>query len=511
MKINQLKFGSVLAYLQMALNVIVGVVYTPIMLRLLGQSEYGLYSTVSSTISMLAVLSLGFNSGYIRYYSIYKKRKDEDAISRLNGLFLIIFAIIGFVALICGIYLSTHLELVFDHGLTAAEYTIARRLMLLLTVNMAISFPMSVFQNIISAHERYVFLKLMGMAKTVISPLIALPLLLMGYRSVAMVVATLLVSVIVDVAYFIYGKTELHVTFAFRNIENEIFKKLFSYTFFIFLNMIVDQVNNNLDKFLLGRYQGTVSVSVYALGSLLYSYFVMFSTAISGVFTPRIHRLIQTMVDKDIRRTKLTELFTKVGRVQFMVLALVASGFVFFGKVFIYYWAGAGYEESYTVALLLILPALVPLMQNLGIEIQRALNKHQFRSIAYIFMASINVFLTILLCQRYGAVGAAAGTAVSLVLMNGIVMNIYYHKKCDLDILAFWKSTLSLVRGLIIPVLFGITLTKILNIQSFTMMIFGIAVYIVVYILSMWFFGMNRYEKDLIAKVIFKVLKIKYD
>ena len=207
MKINQLKLGSVLAYLQMALNVIVGVVYTPIMLRLLGKSEYGLYSTVSSTISMLAVLSLGFNSGYIRYYSIYKKRKDEDAISRLNGLFLIIFAIIGFVALICGIYLSTHLELVFDHGLTAAEYTIARRLMLLLTVNMAISFPMSVFQNIISAHERYVFLKLMGMAKTVISPLIALPLLLMGYRSVAMVVATLLVSVIVDVAYFIYGKT----------------------------------------------------------------------------------------------------------------------------------------------------------------------------------------------------------------------------------------------------------------------------------------------------------------
>ena len=73
-----------------------------------------------------------------------------------------IFAVIGLIALICGLFLSFHLELVFDEGLTAAEYEKARILMLMLTANMAISFPMSVFGNIINANERFVFLKITG-------------------------------------------------------------------------------------------------------------------------------------------------------------------------------------------------------------------------------------------------------------------------------------------------------------------------------------------------------------
>ena len=157
MKINQLKAGSLLSYLQMALSVIVGLLYTPIMIRLLGQNEYGLYNTVASTISMLSILSLGFNSSYIRYFAKYKHNNDKESIYRLNGLFLSIFIIIGVIAFVCGMFLSFNLELVFKQGLTTHEYGIAKILMILLTVNLSLSFPMSVFSSIISAHERYVF------------------------------------------------------------------------------------------------------------------------------------------------------------------------------------------------------------------------------------------------------------------------------------------------------------------------------------------------------------------
>ena len=72
----------------MFLNIVISLVYTPFMLNTLGQSEYGLYSTVSSTIAMLAVLNLGFNSSYIRYYMKYKVEKDEESISKLICLYL---------------------------------------------------------------------------------------------------------------------------------------------------------------------------------------------------------------------------------------------------------------------------------------------------------------------------------------------------------------------------------------------------------------------------------------
>ena len=136
MKINQLKVGSLLSYGQTFLSIIIGVVYTPIMIRLLGQSEYGLYNTVSSTIAMLSVLSLGFNSSYIRYYAQYKQKNDQDGIDRLNGLFMLIFMVIGAVALVCGLVLTANLEWIFDQGLTPEEYTKARILMLMLRSDM---------------------------------------------------------------------------------------------------------------------------------------------------------------------------------------------------------------------------------------------------------------------------------------------------------------------------------------------------------------------------------------
>ena len=70
---NQLKAGALLSYVQMALNIIINLAYVPLMIRALGQNEYGLYNTVSSTIATLSLLSLGFGSGYIRYFAIYKK------------------------------------------------------------------------------------------------------------------------------------------------------------------------------------------------------------------------------------------------------------------------------------------------------------------------------------------------------------------------------------------------------------------------------------------------------
>lgn len=507
--INQRKIGALLQYLQMGLNILIGLVYTPIMIRLLGTSEYGLYNTVSSTISTLSILSLGFNSSYIRYYAQYKRERNEDAISRLNGLFIIIFTIIGLVALVCGMFLSENLNIIFSDGLTRAEYSIAKILMILLTINLAVSFPMGVFSHIISAHEHFIFLKVLGMVKTVVSPLITLPLLLAGYRSIAMVSVTVGISFFIDIMYCFYAFRVLKIKVLFSNFPKGLFKSLFAYTSFIALNMIVDQINWNIDKILLGRYRGTTAVAVYAVASTLQNYYQIFSTSISNVFTPQIHRIINNTRDNlDEQRSVLTELFTRVGRIQFLILALISTGLIFWGKPFIIkYWAGPGYEESYYVALLLILPSSIALIQNLGIEIQRAENRHQFRSVVYAFMALLNLLLSIYLCQIYGAIGSALGTAISLLVANGIIMNVYYHKRCNINIITFWKNIFSMFKGLIIPIIFAIVITSMAKINSILVFLIQVLIYAFCYIVSMWFFGMNQYEKNLFLDPIRKIRK----
>ena len=54
MAINQRKAGAMLSYIQLGLSTLVGILYTPIMLRILGQSEYGLFGTANSLTSCLS-------------------------------------------------------------------------------------------------------------------------------------------------------------------------------------------------------------------------------------------------------------------------------------------------------------------------------------------------------------------------------------------------------------------------------------------------------------------------
>jgi len=104
-RINQLKAGVALSYSSMILGYAIAILYTPIMLRLLGQSEYGLYNLVSSVVSYLGLLSFGFGSAYMRYYSRYKVKNENKNIAKLNGMFLIVFLVIGSVAILAGIVL----------------------------------------------------------------------------------------------------------------------------------------------------------------------------------------------------------------------------------------------------------------------------------------------------------------------------------------------------------------------------------------------------------------------
>ena len=502
-----MKGGVFLSYIQMFATIIIGLLYTPIMIRLLGKSEYGLYNIVSSIISLLSILNLGFNAGYIRYYSKYKKEDDQVSISKLNGLFLMVFTIIGIIALFCGLFLMNHLTLVFDEGLTVEEYKIAKVLMLLLTINLAVSFPMGVFANIISAHERFIFLKGIGIIRTVLGPLVTLPLLLMGYRSIAMVTVTLAINLAVDFIYCFYVLCILKNKFVFHSFEKGLLKNLFIYTFFIALHLITDMVNYNIGKILLGRFQGTEQVSIYSVGYSLYSYYMTLGLPAVTMFIPKIHSTVETETDQAQQRDKLTKIFVDVGNLQYLILAMIFTGLIFFGQPFIKYWAGEGYDKAYFVALLLVLAGTPDLIQNVGIEIQRAQNKHKFRAWIYLAMAVINIVISIFLCQWYGAVGAAIGTAISLILVQGVVINIYLHKKCNLNVVAFWKSILRKSVGLIIPVAVGAVMMFFVKDPSLFVLLLEIVAYAVIYCVSMWFLGMSKDEKDIVKQMLSKIFR----
>ena len=503
MQINQRKAGVILSYTGEIVKILVNLVYTPIMLRLLGQSEYGLYQLVYSVVSYLSLLSLGFGSSYLRFYSRYKVQKDEDGVAKLNGMFMIIFCSISVICVLCGCVMIGNIRGIFGTGLTNAEYETARILMGMLIINLAMTFPNSVFNCYITAHEKFLFQKVLILLQNIFSPFLTLPLLIMGYGSVGMVSVTTFLTFALLLSNMFYCFKKLHIKFKFKKFQAGLFREMWVFTFFIFLNQMIDQVNWSVDKFLLGRLSGTTAVAVYGVGGQINTMYQQFSTSISNVFVPKVNRIVAESDDN----SQLTKLFTRVGRIQFMVLGLILSGFVFFGYPFVKMWAGEEYGASYAVAIFLIVPVTVPLIQNLGIEIQRAKNMHKARSIVYLFIAIANVFISIPLIKFMGPAGAALGTAISLFAGNIIFMNWYYHARIGMNMFYFWKEIAKFIPALIVPCVIGIIIINFANITGLVKLGVFAIVYTAVYGLSMYFLGMNEEEKQLVMGPIKKLLK----
>ena len=491
MKVNQLKTGVILSYIQMGLGMIISIIYTP------------LYNISSSVIAYLSVLDFGFGSAYIRYYSKYNHSGESQKIYSLNGLFMTVFCSLGAIAFVCGILLAFNAKSLFGNGLNTEELATIKVLMLIMAFNMGISFPGSVFVSYITANERFVFQKLVNMIKTVFSPFVTLLVLFMGFRSIGMTLVVTFFSLITNFINIFYCRKKLKMCFNFKKLDFSLFKEIASFSGFIAINLIVDEINWNVDKFLLARFQGSIATAVYGVASTLNSYYRSISTSITSVFTPRVHKIINSNTNNQ----EISFLFTKVGRIQFMLLSLVWTGFIFFGKRFILIWSGKSYSDAYYIVILLIVPVTFSLIQGLGIEIQRAKNMHRFRSIAYGIMAIINVGISIPLCIHFSGVGVAAGTAISIIVGNIIIMNWYYYKKIGLDIPFFWKNIFKAIRGMIIPCMFGILITEKTLQCDLLFYIVLILIFVLVYVSSVYIISMNDFEKGLI-KSFFNKLRL---
>ncbi|MGG7058140.1 lipopolysaccharide biosynthesis protein [Clostridium tertium] len=500
-KIDELKLGVLLSYISIAIGNIIQISYTPIMLRLLGTSEYGLNNLASSIIGYLGLLSFGFGSSYMRYYSRYKVRDDEESIAILNGTYLIVYSVISIIVTIAGIILVKNIQFIMGGKLSYSELNILKILMILMIINMVISLPGSIFNSYLTANEKFAFQRWMDILKKLLNPFLTLPLLLIGFKSIAITSINVILTIVILIINIIYCYKYLRFKVLFKNLDLKLIIDMGFFSFFIFLNMIVDQINFSIDNFILGKYVGASSIAVYSIGTQLSGYFMTFSNTISSVFITRVNIIVASGKDE---RNQLNNLFIKVGRIQLIILAYVFFLFIFVGKFFVKIWAGVDYGISYYIALLLMASIIIDLIQNLGIKIVEAKNKHQIRAIIFLGIAILNLFISIPLAKKYGEIGAAIGTAISLFLGNGLIMNIYYKKVVNIDIYSFWKNIFKFIPSIAIIGLSGIIISRIILVDTIFKFINFIVIFTFIYIGVTWKLSMNQYEKELVKSIFSK-------
>lgn len=500
---NELKIGSLISILSIVLSSLIQILYTPMYMKYLGTSDYGINSLVQSIMGYVGMLNLGLGSAIVRYTVRYRSEGKIEEEKSLNGMFLTIFFVIMGMSILIGVYLYFIIPTLFIEKFTSNELIKTQKVFIIMMISTALSFPISVFSTNIVSRQKFIYQKGLSFLKMVTTPIVGAFLMIKGFGLLAVVTSIVILNLIAYI-FDIFYAFKLGMRVKFKDFDINILKDISKYSFYIFLNIIIDKIYWETDRIIIGKYIGTSAIAIYSVASIFNQVYRNLSTAISGVLFPKINILVV-----ENRLKELSNLFIKVGRIQYILLGLISSGFIVFGKEFIYLWLGEGYSEVYIISLWIMVPLTIPLIQSTGIAIIQARNLHQFRSIIYFFIAISNIINSIQLVKNYGIVGCAVATGISFILGHIIIMNIYYQKRINIDIILFWKNIFKMTIPIIIVFILGILMNKFINNYSFKTFIFKGSIYTLFYSILMYFIGMNIEEKNEVKKLLKKLRILK--
>ncbi len=491
---NERRIGAALTYAQTAIHIVVSLLYVPILLSRIGQNEYGMYQLVGSIMAYIGITESLLSAGVLRFYCKYKAVGDTRSMENTLAVTQRIYRVLSLVVLLLGTLLILVFEPIYRSSLTTAELKEMRWMILVFTGNVIVNLLTYIYTAAINGNERFLFSKTLTIVSTMLQPICVILVIRRYPFALSVVAAQTAVNFAAALARIYYARKRLSVRVVYHGRDTELMKSLLVFSAGIVFAAVADQVFWKADQLILGKIYGSGIVAIYAVGAQIYGNYSPVGVAVASVFMPRISQLYHA--DHDMN--SISDLFAKTGRLVFLACMLFLSGFFLFGRSFIMLWAGEAFEEAYAVALVVMIPYTIDVMQHLGLTILQVMNRYAFRGKVYFVIAVLNIVSTIIMAKYWGMFGAALSTAIAMLLGNGIIMNLYYGSRVGLDLKRFWLGVARLLPAAAAACVVGIGIRQLFKCETVASLIGGIALYTVVYFVFMWLFGMNKYEKSIL-------------
>ena len=501
---SEKKAGVIFSYISLLTSSILSILITPIMLSKLGDVEYGLYQTISSFVGVLTILDFGSGVATTKYVAEFNLKKDSEGCKNYLAMAVVINGIICAVIVAAGIFFVASINSVYGKSFTASQLLRAKVLAWMYILNIVLTIYANLCQGVIIGFGKFAFGNGIGFAKILIRYGMILFLLNCNFGSVAISLAVIIANIAFTIIAVWFAVRRLNVYPKLNKWDNKLFWGSLTFLVALFLQSIVSQINNSIDKVLLGSLVGGTAVAIYAVAMNIYMIYGSLSGAIKRVLLPDAVKLVSQNVDGK----KITDFVIEGGRYQFLFLIYILCGFILVGKEFVYLWVGESYETAYYIAIILMTPTLFQLSQNITETILDAMGKRMVRSVILTVGAAANVIITIVLVKRYGAIGAPVGTAISCVASWLVALNIYHKRVMGLQVFRmFFEICHKIVPCALLSMAVALPV-NMMNISDFCSLIIKGVIFSVVYLLLLWLFGLNLNEKRLIKGLLNKGRKI---
>lgn len=495
--------GITLQYLNTAVGMISGLFLSAFLLRVLGDTEYGLYQTISSFVNYLVLLEFGTGTVITRNISACRARNEEQDIQRnISTVWTITWAL-AFVIFVVGIVFYCLIGRIYRNTLSVEQIEYGKQIFLLMLLFLIISFFANTLNGVLMGFEKYKVQPIVSLVRVVFRTLSLVVLILCIRKSIVIAAVDLAISFFVDIFYVTYCHEKLHIHFSFRYFDYRIFRNSLPLALAIFIQVLVNQANNSVDKFVIGIKLGPEEVAVYSVGLFVYSIFSSMTTIPISMYEPQVVKEISDGLSPN----EVSMHLIQPSRFIVLIGGTILFGFFAVGKQFISLVYGPEYILAWIVALIIMTPMMINMSNGIMINILDATDKRMARSGVLLVTTLANIILTVLWIDKYGILGACIATAVCTLLGQILLMDFYYSNKLQIKIIEFrWKTYKGIILFQLVASCMAYFIGLYIQNTFISFLVCGI-LYVAVFSILFLRFGASQYEKDSILKVKNKILR----
>ncbi len=509
---KQIRVGAILSYLSIAVNILAGLIYTPWMIKQIGQSQYGLYTLAYSLIALFLV-DFGLSSATARYVSKYRAEGNQEKVNNFLGviykLYLIIDAVI-FTVLLCVFFF---IERIYAN-LTIQEIEQFKVVYVIAATFAVFNFPFVTQNGILTAYEQFVPLKLGDLIYRCLLVCLTVIALLLGYGLYALVTVNAISGLLVILFKFTILKKRVRAKANFHYKDRALYKDIFKFSAWSTVVALAQRLVFNITPTILGitvAVGSTAAIAVFGVVTSIESYAYIITTAINGMFMPKISKTYaQSEVDGETEEQtskKLAPLLLSVGKFQFALNGLIVVGFAVVGKMFIDLWVGAEYAQAYYGILLVIVPGLFFNATQIANTTLVVRNKVNIQAYINIITGVTNIVLSLIMSYFWGVIGACISICIAYMI-RALITNVVAQKVLKFNMVEFaTKCYLRMSIPILITLCVGFIINYFITANGWIWLLLKAVLIVVVYLVAVVILGLNREEKNNIFNKIRKIFK----
>jgi O-antigen/teichoic acid export membrane protein len=431
-----LKINAASNWATLFVNVMIGFVLTPFVIRHLGRTGYGIWTLVGSFVGYYGILNLGVGSAIIRYVARHASRNDCHALNETVSTAATMFCCTGLLAAGASLALAGPLAAFF--GVEPNQAEAFKQVVRLAGISTGLSFSSNVFGAVIRAHERFIVVNLASIGVALIRAGLTVVVLMRGYGLSGVAAATLITEMLqltTNIVLCRYLIPAIRVRLSLARIN--VIRMLLKYGSIITFLEIAGIFRSGLDGVVIGKWVGLPAVGIFSIAITILGNIANLVTAGMSVLTPRFAALDGKGEHEKIR--------------QLLIKSLAVSSFLSFGgymmaiilgKQFVLWWVGAGFADAALILWILPIGSAVAIAQSPAIGFMHAVNKLNCYAAVTIIEAVTNLLLSIILVHRYGILGVALGTVIPMLIVHACVMPIYVSRIAGLSLREYLRPIL---------------------------------------------------------------------